>query len=82
MTATHPDKKVCVFCGSSFGKKAVYAEMATELGKAFASRNWGLVYGGGSTGIMGAVARACATSGGYVHGIIPEASFDHQRKIR
>jgi len=79
MTSADPEKTVCVFCGSSFGSKAVYAELASELGKALANRNWGLVYGGGSTGIMGAVARACATTGGYVHGIIPEALISRER---
>ncbi|KAK6455739.1 uncharacterized protein RJT20DRAFT_49731 [Scheffersomyces xylosifermentans] len=79
MTSADPEKTVCVFCGSSFGKKAIYAESASELGKALANRNWGLVYGGGSTGIMGAVARACATTGGYVHGIIPEALIMRER---
>lgn len=78
MTST-PTKTICVFCGSSFGNKPVYAEKATELGKVMASKNIGLVYGGGSTGIMGAVARGCATNGGYVHGIIPEALISRER---
>ncbi|KAK6461663.1 hypothetical protein DFJ63DRAFT_336443 [Scheffersomyces coipomensis] len=78
-TTSKPEKTVCVFCGSSFGNKASYAEEATELGNQLALKNWGLVYGGGSTGIMGAVARGCATSGGYVHGIIPEALISRER---
>ena len=41
--------KVCVFCGSSFGNKPVYAEEASKFGKALADKKWGLVYGGGST---------------------------------
>lgn len=79
MTATAPEKTVCVFCGLSFGKDASYAENATQLGAMLAKRNWGLVYGGGSTGLMGAVARGCATNGGYVHGIIPEALITRER---
>ncbi|KAL6450605.1 hypothetical protein SBY92_000851 [Candida maltosa Xu316] len=71
--------KVCVFCGSSFGNKPVYAEEAGKFGKALAEKNWGLVYGGGSTGLMGQVARGCATSGGYVHGVIPEALVSRER---
>lgn len=78
MTATH-EKTVCVFCGSSFGKSDKYAEEASKLGKMLAAKNWGLVYGGGSTGLMGAVARGCASSGGYVHGIIPEALISRER---
>ncbi|KAF3988204.1 hypothetical protein FT663_03518 [Candidozyma haemuli var. vulneris] len=79
MTTSKPVKTICVFCGSSFGKNASFAESAAKLGELLASRNWGLVYGGGSTGLMGAVARASATNGGYVHGIIPEALISRER---
>lgn len=78
MTQT-PEKKLCVFCGSSFGNKESYAEEAFRLGNLLAQKNWGLVYGGGSTGLMGAVARGCATNGGYVHGIIPDALISRER---
>lgn len=70
---------ICVFCGSLFGSLQVYADAAQQLGEALAARNWGLVYGGGSTGLMGAVARSCATNGGYVHGILPEAMISRER---
>lgn len=79
MTSAKPEKTICVFCGSSFGNDSTFAESATKLGELLASRNWGLVYGGGSTGLMGAVARGCATNGGYVHGIIPEALISRER---
>ncbi|ODV76801.1 uncharacterized protein CANTADRAFT_27573 [Suhomyces tanzawaensis NRRL Y-17324] len=79
MTTSTPIKTVCVFCGSSFGAKPSFADKAKELGESMAARNWGLVYGGGSTGLMGTVARACATNGGYVHGIIPEALISRER---
>jgi len=79
MTSSTPIKTICVFCGSSFGSKELYAEVATDLGAKLASLNWGLVYGGGSTGLMGAVARGCATNGGYVHGIIPDALVCKER---
>lgn len=79
MTTSTPEKTVCVFCGSLFGKEASFAESASKLGELLAKRNWGLVYGGGSTGLMGAVARGCATNGGYVHGIIPEALISRER---
>lgn len=79
MTAANTTKTICVFCGSSFGKDAAYAENAAELGKQLALKQWGLVYGGGSTGLMGAVARGCATNGGDVHGIIPEALISRER---
>jgi uncharacterized protein (TIGR00730 family) len=45
---------------------------ATELGHALVARGWGLVYGGGKTGLMGAVARAVKAKGGKVVGVIPE----------
>ncbi|KAG7666269.1 uncharacterized protein J8A68_000200 [[Candida] subhashii] len=70
---------VCVFCGSSFGNKPNFIVQATALGQTLAQKNWGLVYGGGTTGLMGAVAKACTTSGGYVHGIIPEALITRER---
>lgn len=79
MTNTSPEKTICVFCGLSFGKEKAFAESAASLGKLLAAKNWGLVYGGGSTGLMGAVARGCATNGGYVHGIIPEALISRER---
>ncbi|CCE82318.1 Piso0_002038 [Millerozyma farinosa CBS 7064] len=72
-------KTVCVFCGSSFGNNDSFVKAADTLGKLLAERKWGLVYGGGSTGIMGSVARACATNDGYVHGIIPEALIARER---
>lgn len=72
-------KKICVFCSSGFGNKDSFAQDATLLGAKIAEKGWGLVYGGGSTGLMGAVARGCATSGGYVHGIIPKALIARER---
>lgn len=74
-----PERNICVFCGSSFGNKEKFANDAFNLGKLLSERNWGLVYGGGSTGTMGAVAEGCASNGGYVHGIIPEALISRER---
>ena len=65
--------RLCVFCGSSSGSKPIYFEMATSLGKAFADNGIGLVYGGASVGLMGAVADAVLANGGEVIGIIPQA---------
>lgn len=73
------EKTVCVFCGSSFGSDPIYAEIAFAFGKLLAEKNWGLVYGGGSTGVMGQIAKGCASNGGYVHGIIPEALISKER---
>jgi uncharacterized protein (TIGR00730 family) len=66
-------KNICVFCGSSFGRKPAYARAARQLGAALASRDLGLVYGGGSIGLMGAVADAALEAGAPVVGVIPRA---------
>lgn len=63
---------VCVFCGSSMGTDAHYAEAARELGRALAARGIRLVYGGGGVGLMGETARAAHEAGGAVLGIMPD----------
>jgi len=64
-------KRVCVFCGSSAGRRASYREAAQRLGQNLARRGIGLVYGGGSVGLMGLLADAVLASGGTVDGVIP-----------
>jgi uncharacterized protein (TIGR00730 family) len=66
-------KRVCVFCGSSPGVNPAYADAARRLGRTLASRGIGLVYGGGSVGLMGLVADAALAEGGEVIGVIPRA---------
>lgn len=65
-------KRICVYCGSGKGLNPLYAEAAETLGAALADHNIGLVYGGGSMGLMGTVARAVLRNGGHVTGIIPD----------
>ncbi|KAL2933191.1 Cytokinin riboside 5'-monophosphate phosphoribohydrolase LOG4 [Bienertia sinuspersici] len=65
-------RRICVFCGSSQGKKPSYQEAATELGKELVSRNIDLVYGGGSIGLMGLVSQAVHSGGRHVIGVIPK----------
>ncbi len=65
--------RVCVFCGSNFGARPEYADLAKRLGARLAERGIGLVYGGGSVGMMGSVAEAVLTGGGEVIGVIPES---------
>ncbi len=65
-------KTVCVYCGSGPGTNPRFMESATALGKALADNGVGLVYGGGSIGLMGAVATATLDHGGRVTGIIPD----------
>ena len=65
-------KRICVFCGANPGQGKLYLEAATQLGKILAKKTIGLVYGGASVGLMGAVAEAALHEGGEVIGIIPE----------
>ncbi|HEX9401189.1 MAG TPA: TIGR00730 family Rossman fold protein [Anaeromyxobacter sp.] len=66
-------ERVCVFCGSSPGSSPSYLAAAKAMGRTLAERGIGLVYGGGSVGLMGAVADAALAAGGEVVGIIPRA---------
>lgn len=66
-------RNVCVYCGSSAGRDPAYAEAARALGRALVARGLGLVYGGASVGVMGAVADAVLDLGGRAVGVIPEA---------
>jgi uncharacterized protein (TIGR00730 family) len=65
-------KTVCVYCGSGPGTNPRFIEAASALGKTFAENGIRLVYGGGSVGMMGAVASAVLDNGGSVTGIIPD----------
>jgi len=65
-------KTVCVYCGSGPGSNPRFVEAALALGKIFAENNIRLVYGGGSVGLMGAVAQGTLDHGGQVTGIIPD----------
>jgi uncharacterized protein (TIGR00730 family) len=65
-------KTVCVYCGSGPGTNPRFVEAATTLGKTLAENGVGLVYGGGSIGLMGAVATSVIDHGGTVTGIIPD----------
>jgi uncharacterized protein (TIGR00730 family) len=65
-------KTVCVYCGSGPGTNPRFIEAASALGKALAQNGIRLVFGGGSVGMMGAVASAVLDNGGSVTGIIPD----------
>jgi len=64
-------RNVCVYCGSSDGADARFAEAAEELGRTLAAERIGLVYGGGGEGLMGRLARSTLAAGGAVTGVIP-----------
>lgn len=66
-----PFRSICVYAGSNPGDDPTHAETARALGTLLAERGIGVVYGGGRTGLMGAVADATLAAGGTVVGIIP-----------
>ena len=72
MTDMSTIKTVCVYCGSGPGTNPRFVEAAIALGKSFAENDVRLVYGGGSLGLMGAVASSVLDHGGIVTGIIPD----------
>ena len=66
-------RRLGVFCGSRDGARPAYREAAHALGRALAARGVGVVYGGASVGLMGAVADAALAAGGEVIGVIPQS---------
>ena len=64
-------RSVCVYCGSSPGRDEAYVKAGHLLGRSLAKSGLRLVYGGGTKGIMGAVAEGALKAGGKVTGIIP-----------
>jgi hypothetical protein len=65
-------RSVCVFCGASAGNKTTYRLAAETLGRELVGRGIRLVYGAGSVGLMGTLARTVHDRGGEVLGVIPE----------
>jgi uncharacterized protein (TIGR00730 family) len=63
---------ICVYCGSSVVADPAFLQAASALGRQLAAAKIRLIYGGGGTGLMGAVAQACHQAGGKVLGIMPE----------
>jgi uncharacterized protein (TIGR00730 family) len=72
-------KLLCVYCSSSPDLNSDYYVAAEAIGREMASRGWGLVYGGGKAGLMGAVARGVKAGSGRVVGVIPD--FMIQREL-
>ncbi|CAN1306541.1 Cytokinin riboside 5'-monophosphate phosphoribohydrolase LOG7 [Linum perenne] len=62
--------RICVFCGSSSGKKSTYQDAAVQLGQELVERRIDLVYGGGSVGLMGLVSQAVHDGGRHVLGLV------------
>lgn len=74
---------ICVFCGARSGGHECYNDAAAQLGTLLATHGHRLIYGGGSTGVMGALADAALSAGGKITGVIPAALANvelmHQR---
>lgn len=64
--------RVAVYCGSAFGTNPAFAAEAQALGAALAEAGLGLVYGGATGGLMGAVADAALAAGAEVIGVLPQ----------
>jgi uncharacterized protein (TIGR00730 family) len=71
-TSHHPARRVAVYCGSANGNDPAFLAEARALGSAIAAAGLGLVYGGASVGLMGAVADAALAEGGEVIGVLPD----------
>jgi len=71
-------RRVCVFCGSSFGADPIFRRSARAVGALLAQRGFDLVYGGGNIGLMGEIANAVLEHHGHVIGVIPRALADRE----
>ena len=71
-------KRICVFCGSSYGNSEKYKKVAANLGRILIKKKIGLVYGGGDVGLMGTIANTVHEQGGEVIGIIPKHLADKE----
>jgi uncharacterized protein (TIGR00730 family) len=81
-TAPQTARNICVYCGSGLGLNPAYRAAARTLGETMAKSGIGLVYGGGSLGLMGEVARATLDHGGQVTGIIPGFLVEKEAVMR
>jgi uncharacterized protein (TIGR00730 family) len=66
-------KRIAIYCGANLGTDAAFKSTAERLARTLVREGIGIVYGGGSVGLMGAVADAALAAGGEVIGVIPEA---------
>jgi uncharacterized protein (TIGR00730 family) len=74
----HQGRRVAVYCGSADGNDPAFLAEAVALGKAIAAAGLGLVYGGASVGLMGAVADAALAGGAEVIGVLPAVLNDRE----
>ena len=79
---TNKIRTVCVYCGSGPGTNPRFIEAAIAFGKVLAENGIRLVYGGGSIGLMGAVATSVLDHGGIVTGIIPDFLTSRENALK
>lgn len=65
--------RLCIFCGAYAGRDGRFREIAAHASRVIVAAGYGIVYGGGRVGLMGAIADAALEAGGEVVGVIPEA---------
>ena len=75
-------RTICVYCGSGPGADPAYVAAAQAFGQILAKNRVGLVYGGGSVGLMGALANAALDHGGTVTGIMPQFLVDREHALK
>jgi len=75
-------RKICVYCGSGPGTDPAFIESARAFGAILAKNGVGLVFGGGSVGMMGAIAKSALDHGGTVTGVIPEFLVAREHAMR
>lgn len=75
-------RTICVYCGSGPGTKPAFAAAAREFGKILAESGIELVYGGGSVGLMGELAKSALHHGGKVTGVIPEFLIEREHMLK
>ena len=78
MSQSAPTFSLAVYCGSRDGSKPAFLSAAEATGHWIGSHGGQLVYGGGNTGLMGCIARACHAAGGRVVGVMPQALVDRE----
>jgi uncharacterized protein (TIGR00730 family) len=74
-------RTICVYCGSGPGKNPAFVSAAREFGKILAENGIELIYGGGSIGLMGELAKSVLKHNGRVTGVIPEFLIARERML-
>lgn len=80
MKTLNSKHNVAIFCGSRFGSKKEYKELAVRVTEYLSLNDYKIVYGGGSNGLMGVVANTAIKNNAYITGIIP-SFLDKREKI-